>query len=348
MPHTPVYTVFGGTGFIGRQLIWSLCRTGGIVRVVTRQPRKAEQCRPAGCVGQVVPFVGDVSDDAFLEKTLQGATHVVNLVGILFETSSQKFFDMHTELPRRIASCALRQGVEKLVHVSALGARKNSPSAYSRSKAAGEVAVLEAFPKATILRPSIVFGADDGFFNLFGKMATISPILPLIGGGKTKFQPVFVCDVVAAILKCLGVREADAYPLTSFAAEDLGSPTTPMPLPEGVEGQTYSLGGSVIYTFKDLMHIVIEQTGRKCFLLPLPWDIAKIQARVMEMLPNPLLTQDQVLLLQSDNIVPIKSSGKGHGLEDLGVLPTDLESILPSYMDKYRVGGRFNVKKRAA
>jgi uncharacterized protein YbjT (DUF2867 family) len=262
-------------------------------------------------VGQIVPILANVRDDASVAAAVAGADYVINLVGILASSGKQTFGAVHAEAPGRIAAAARDAGVERLVHISSIGASPDSASDYARSKAAGEAAILDAFPSATIFRPSIVFGAEDGFFNFFASMARCSPFLPLIGGGKTKFQPVYVCDIADAVTAALDRPET--------------------------AGRTYELGGPKIYTFRELMEITLSVINRRRILLPVPWGLAGLQGRVLEKLPIKLLTYDQVTQLRYDNVV----GSDLPTLSDLGVKPTALEGVLPLYLDKFRVGGQF-------
>jgi NADH dehydrogenase len=302
--------VFGGGGFIGRHLVRRLGKAGAIVRVPSRHVSRLGALRTAGVVGQIVPEMVSTFDAAELAATLQGADVVINLIGILAEGGSASFNEIHTALPGRIAGAAKAAGVKTLIQISALGADARSASAYAKSKAAGEEAVRAAFPEATILRPSIVFGPEDKFFNRFAAMALISPALPLIGGGHTKFQPVYVGDVADAIMAA--ATRADAA------------------------GKTYELGGPAIYSFRELMELLLAEMGVKRLLAPLPWGLASFQAGIAERIPGKPLTRDQVELLKVDNVL----SGAAPGLTDLGVTPTAVELILPTYLDRFRKGGR--------
>jgi NADH dehydrogenase len=304
-------TVFGGSGFIGRQVVRELAALGCRVRVAVRHPENANVMKPSGDVGQIVPVRTDIRQDASVRQAVDGADAVINLVGILYEKGSATFEAVHEAGSRRIAKAAREQGITRFVQMSALGASAESGSAYARSKAAGEAAVRAEIPEAAVVRPSIVFGPGDGFFNRFASLMCISPLLPLIGGGEQKFQPVFVGDVADAIVKAL---------------------TDP-----ACAGRTYELGGPQVYTFRELMDLTMEETGRHVGLVPLPFGLAKIQAAFMELLPVPPLTRDQVELLKTDNVC----SGDLPGLEDLGVEPTAAEVILHTYLDIYRKGGRY-------
>ncbi len=295
--------VFGGTGFIGRHVVQALATQGYQVIVPTRDVTAAQFLKVSGAVGQVVPVPWRGGDCAPL---LRGATAVVNLIGILFERGRNNFEAIHAALPRRIAQAAQAAGVRAFVHVSAIGADTSSPAAYARSKARGEAGVREIFPSATILRPSVIFGAEDNFLNQFAAMARWSPFLPLIGGGHTRFQPVYVGDVVAAVLAALT------------------QPTA--------AGKTYELGGPQVLSFKEILGYMLQVIGRKRCLLNLPWAVARFQASLLQLLPTPLLTVDQVRLLQSDNVV----APHALTLKSLGIPPTPLTLIAPAYLARYR------------
>ena len=305
-------TVFGGSGFIGRNIVRELAQQGARVTVGCRDVDGAKHLKVQGVVGQVTPVHVDVTKGEGIAAILDGADMAINLCGILFESGRNRFDVVQGTAAGAIATEAAKAGVTKFVHVSAIGADASSASRYARSKAAGEAAVQSAFPTATILRPSVVFGPDDDFFNRFGAMAEKAPFLPLIGGGRTKFQPVYVDDVARAALAAL----------TSDAAE----------------GKIYELGGPTIYSFRELMELVVAQTGRKCRLIEIPFWLATLQAAFLEKLPTPPLTRDQVILLKSDNVV---SQGAAT-LKDLGIEATACEAILPTYLDRFRLGGRYN------
>ena len=300
--------VLGGSGFIGRYVVKRLAVRGDVVPVGCRNAEAAKFLRPMGDVGQVHPINIAIDDEGLLPAFLAGSDAVVNCVGILRESGSQTFERVHHTGPARLASLARDVGIDRLVHISAIGADSRSTSAYARTKAAGEAAVRDAFPTATILRPSIVFGPEDQFFNRFAAIAMIAPVLPLIGGGETRFQPVYVCDVADAVIKCL---------------ED---PAT--------AGRTYELGGPKIYTFRVLLELLLHQIRRKRWFIDLPFGAAAFQAKLMSILPNPPLTPDQVELLKSDNIV----SPSVLNLASLGIAPTPVEVILPTYLDRFRRG----------
>jgi NADH dehydrogenase len=304
-------TVFGGSGFIGRYIVQRLARRGWLVRVAIRRPDEALFLKPMGDVGQITPVATNIRHERSVSAALEGADAAINLVGILYEHGAQRFDAVHAEGPRRLARAAKIAGVEQFLHVSALGADPASPSAYARSKAAGEIQVLDQFPTATILRPSIVFGPEDDFFNRFAKMAQIFPALPLIGGGQTRFQPVYVGDVADAAMAAIENPEA--------------------------QGRIYELAGPKAYSFRELMEILLAQIGRRRLLLPIPMSVARFQASILQLLPQPPLTIDQLRQLERDNV----PSGQFVGLKDLGIEPEGLEAILPSYLDRFRPGGRF-------
>ena len=304
-------TVFGGSGFIGRHLVQRLARAGARVTVAVRSPRHADFLRPRGDVGQIAPVAADVLDEAAVAAAVAGADGVVNLVGIMYPRGRYGFDAVHAEGAEVVAKAAAAAGVPRLVQVSAIGADANSPSAYARSKAAGEAAARAAFPGATILRPSVLFGPEDDFFNRFAAMARLSPALPLFGGGETKYQPVYVGDVADAIVKGL----------TDPAAA----------------GKTFELGGPTIYTFEELMRLVLAETEREAMLLPVPFFVADLIGTFAPLFPlgDPLLTRDQAKLLRIDNVV----SADALGFSALGIAPTAAEAILPTYLARFRKGG---------
>lgn len=305
-------TVFGGSGFIGRYVVQRLARAGWQVRVAVRRPDEALFLKTAGDVGQVTPVAANIRDDRSVAAAVAGADAVVNLVGILYQSGRQKFDDVQAKGAARVAAAAKAAGATRFIQMSAIGADAGSQSLYARSKAEGEQGVKLAFPGATILRPSIVFGPEDDFFNRFARMAMLSPALPLIGGGHTKFQPVYVADVAAAVERAL---------------EDAGT-----------IGKTYELGGARTYAFRDLLSLMLKEIGRCRLLVPLPFPIAMMKASFLQLLPMPLLTVDQVRLLKKDNVV----SAGALGFKDLGLTSTALEAVLPTYLDKYRPLGYYN------
>jgi len=304
-----VATVFGGSGFIGRYVVKRLAAAGHVVRVAVRDPEGALFLKPMGGVGQIVPMHCNVADAARTSAAVAGAELVVSLVGILFEARGNSFRGTQAEGPGNIARAAASSGVQRLVHVSAIGADADGEAIYARTKAEGEQAVLAAFPTATILRPSIVFGPEDQFFNRFAAMASILPALPLIGGGHTRFQPVHVGDVADAVMAALSRDD--------------------------VLGRTFELGGPKVYTFRELLEFILHVTGRRRFLITIDWKLAMLQGRIGELLPAPPITRDQVLLLKRDNVV-----GEGMpGLADLGITPAAVEAIVPGYLSRFRRRG---------
>jgi uncharacterized protein YbjT (DUF2867 family) len=304
-------TVFGGSGFVGRYVVRQLAREGWRVNVAVRDAERAKFLKPMGDVGQVTPMAVSLRDPAAVAAAVAGAEAVVNLVGILYEGGAQSFEAIHHQGARTVAEAAAKAGVGRLVHVSAIGADPASPSLYARTKAAGEAAVRAARPDATILRPSLVFGPEDGFFNRFAGLARVLPALPLFGGGRTRFQPVYVGDVAEAVVRSL------ADPKTA--------------------GKTYELGGPTIYTFRQLMELMLKEIRRRRCLVSIPFPIARLEARVLQVLPVPPLTVDQVRLLERDNVVAPGTPG----LPELGIAPTPVETVIPSYLDRFRPGGRF-------
>jgi NADH dehydrogenase len=305
-------TVFGGSGFIGRYVVKRLAREGWVVRAAVRLPQSALFLRTMGPLGQVTPIAANLRDERSVAAAVSGADAVVNLVGILYEKGRQTFDSVHVQGAACVARAAAAAGVERLVHVSALGADPGSSAAYARSKAAGEQAVRAAFPAATIVRPSIVFGPEDEFFNRFARMAELMPALPLIGGGRTRFQPVYVGDVASAIVAA--IDRADCA------------------------GKTYELGGPRVYSFRELMELLLREIRRKRCLLNLPVGLASLQAGFLELLPVPPLTRDQIRLLAHDNVV-----GPGAlTLADLGIQPVAPEIILPTYLDRFRPRGYYS------
>lgn len=304
-------TVFGASGFIGRYVVQRLAAEGAVVVAAVRHPDAALFLKPMGNVGQITPVRAGVGDEAAVAAAVAGSDVVINLAGILYEHGSQTFEAVHHVGAERVARLAQEAGASRLVHVSAIGADPRAPSLYAKTKGQGEQAVRAAFPGATIMRPSIVFGPEDDFFNRFAGLARILPALPLIGGGRTRFQPVYVGDVADAIVQALSDPAA--------------------------AGRTFELGGPAVYSFKELMRLLLQQVGRRRCLVPVPFGLARAQAWFLEKLPVPPLTRDQLLLLERDNVV---ASG-ADGLADLGVRPTAVETILPTYLDRYRKGNLF-------
>jgi NADH dehydrogenase len=312
-------TIFGGSGFLGRHVVRALCKRLYRIRVATRRPDLAGFLQPLGRVGQVHAVQANVRHPASVTAAVRGADVVINLVGILYERGAQRFGAVHAGGAEVVARAAAAVGAP-VVHVSAIGADANSSSAYARTKAAGEEAVLAATADAVIFRPSIQFGPDDDFFNRFAALARLSPALPLIGGGATRFQPVFVGDVATAIADTVDGR---ARP-----------------------GTIYELGGPEVFTFKQLMQFVLATIERQRLLLPLPFSAAKLQAQNLQLLPRPLLTPDQVELLKSDNVVSDAAQREGRTFAAFGIDPSTIASVVPSYLWRFRKTGQF--QNRAA
>jgi uncharacterized protein YbjT (DUF2867 family) len=318
-------TVFGGTGFIGRHVVRALANQGWRIRVAARRPNLAGHLQPMGEVGQIHAVQANVRDPASVTAALHGADAAINLVGILTETGHQRFDTVQAVGARVVAGAAREAGVKTFVHMSALGADPQSDSAYARTKAAGETAVFEFFSDANVVRPSVVFGPEDDFFNRFAALARISPVLPLIGGGETRFQPVFVGDVAAVFAKAL-------------AGE-----TRP--------GAIYELGGPEVKTFRELMVFVCATTHRKCRLVSIPFGAAHYMALLTEaaskisfgLFPHMLLTtRDQVRLLRRDNVVSALAIAEGRTLAGLGLEAEAIESIVPTYLYRFRKAGQFD------
>jgi NADH dehydrogenase len=310
-------TIYGGSGFIGRHVVRAIAKTGARMRIAVRRPELAGFLQPLGGVGQIQAVQANVRYPDSLLAAAEDADAVINLVGILFPSGKQTFKSVMDEGARHVAEAARETGARSLVHVSAIGASAKAPSTYGRSKWAGEQAVKDAFPEAVILRPSIVFGPGDDFFNRFGSLAQFSPVLPLIGGGKTRIQPVFAGDVAKAITAALtGKTEA---------------------------GAPYELGGPEVLTMKEIMQRVLTYTMRKRLLLSEPFFLAKLQGAFLQLLPKPLLTIDQVRMLETDNVVSEEAKRANHTLEGLGIEPIAIESVVPDYLEQYRPRGQFSV-----
>ncbi len=312
-------TVFGGSGFVGRHVVHGLARRGYQIRVAVRRPEDAHFLQPFGGVGQIVSVQANLRDTGSVARAVEGASGVVNAVGILFESGRQDFDAIHHEGAKRVAEQTARAGIDHLVHISALGANSLSPAEYARTKALGEDAVRAAHPAAQILRPSVIFGEEDNFFNLFAAMAQISPFLPLIGGGGTKFQPVYVADVAQAVLNRLQSNTD--------------------------RSRVYELGGPEIMSFRQVLELVLAATGRRRLLVPIPFALARFEAWFLQMWPwNPLLTVDQVRLLETDNVLSSAARSEGRTLQDLGIAPRSARAIVPSYLARFRPMGQFDSK----
>ena len=314
-------TIFGGTGFVGKQIVRELANLGMRIKVATRIPERAYELRPCGVVGQVVPVSCDYNDSASIGNAVKGSDYVVNCIGILYKKRKNDFKRVHIQIPDMIARACAQHDVKRFVQISALGVDIGK-SRYAKTKLEGEQAIRRSFKNAVILRPSVIFGPDDEFFNMFARMAQVLPALPLIGGGKTKFQPVYVGDVADAVVKALQIPSADkASPI----------------------GKTYELGGPEILTFKDIYARLFENIGYKKPLIPLPWSLARIKGTFLSLLPKPPLTGDQVVSLKTDNIV----SEDALKLKDLGITATGMQLILPQYLKYYRPGSHYSESKEA-
>jgi uncharacterized protein YbjT (DUF2867 family) len=325
-PASQLVTVFGGSGFLGRHVVRALARRGYRVRAAVRRPDLAGFLQPLGIVGQVTAVQANLRYPDSVAAAVRGADAVVNLVGILQESGRQSFSGVQAQGARAVAQACAQFGIERLVQVSALGADAESTSLYARSKAEGEAAVTALVKRAVVLRPSVMFGPEDTFFNRFAALARMLPVLPL-AGAQTKFQPVFVGDVAEVIARAVDGKVAPGI---------------------------YELGGPEVKTLKELVEYVCELTGRKRLLAPLPFPVARLQAQVLEivntlslgLLPNEfLLTRDQVALLQSDNVVSAAAQQAGRTLQGLGLVPTSVEAEVPSYLWRFRKSGQFDTAR---
>jgi uncharacterized protein YbjT (DUF2867 family) len=319
-PYDTLVTVYGGSGFLGRHLVRALAKRHYRIRVAVRRPDLAGHLQPLGRVGQIHAVQANLRNPESVEAAARGADVLINLVGILFERGRQRFDAVHTEGARNVAAAAKAHGA-RLVHVSAIGADENSTAVYARSKAAAERLVREVMPETMVMRPSIMFGPEDNFFNLFASLARMSPVLPLVGGGHTKFQPVFVGDVAQAIANAVD-GQARA-------------------------GTTYELGGPEVRTFREILEYILATIERRRLLLPMPFLVAKLQASLMQFMPTPLLTPDQVELLRTDNVVSDPAVTQGRTLQGLGIAPTPIEAIVPSYLWRFRKTGQFRAQPTA-
>ncbi len=306
-----VISIFGGGGFLGRHLMRQLTKLDYRVKVASRNPYLKGYLKPLGNPGQVELFKTNIFSENDVRNILSGSDFVINLCGILFENSKQKFYQVHSQFPSFLGNLCKELKIKNLVHLSALGVKENHTSKYMQSKLKGEKNICDVFKPSVILRPSVIFGSEDKFFNTFASLAQISPILPLIGGGKTKFAPIYVGDVAKAVVKSLTLNNS--------------------------EPKIYELGGPENYTFKELMKILLNQIKKERFLMPVPFNIAKFNSYFLQMFPNPILTPDQVEMLKYNNIV----YGQYPTLKDLGIGATTIQSILPKYIYRFRNGGQF-------
>ncbi len=318
-PSDRLITIIGGSGFLGRHIVRALARRGYRIRVACRRPDLAGHLQPLGNTGQIMMVQANVRYPASLAAACEGAYAVINLTGVLYSAGAQSFDAVHAFGAEASARAAHDARARLFIQMSAIGADENSPAQYAQSKAEGEKRARAAFPGAIILRPSIVFGPEDDFFNRFAGMARLSPFLPLIGGGETKFAPVFVGDIAEAVARLVDSGEAS--------------------------GKTFEFGGPEVFTFRQLMQFTLDTIGRKRLLLPLPWGIARLQAAVLGLLPKPLLTLDQVEMLKTDNVVSEAARQGGLTLEALGIVPQGIESIVPGYLYRYRKAGQFTAPK---
>ena len=307
-------TVFGGSGFLGRHVVRQLARLGYRIRVAVRRPELAGHLQPLGRVGQIHAVQANLRHQDSIGAAARDADVLINLVGILFERGRQRFDAVHRFGAEAVALAASAFGA-RLVHVSAIGADERSPSHYARSKAIGEKLVLAALPSAVILRPSILFGQEDSFFNRFASIARVSPALPLIGGGRTRFQPIFAGDVAKAVVAGI---EGPAQ-----------------------GGRIYELGGPQVRSFEELMRFMLATIERRRLLIPIPFALARLQASLLQLAPRPLLTPDQVELLRSDNVVSEQAKREGQTIQALGIEPIAMESVVPSYLWRFRKTGQF-------
>jgi NADH dehydrogenase len=329
-PHAEIVTVFGGSGFIGRHLVRALARRGYRIRVAVRRPDLAGFLQPLGMVGQIHAVQANLRYPASVTRAVEGVSAVVNLVGILAPSGRQTFEAVQARGADAIAEATARAGIGRLVQMSAIGADPDSDSDYARSKGLGEAAALAAVPGAVVLRPSVVFGPEDGFFNRYAALARMSPVMPLIGGGTTRFQPVFVGDVAEAAARAVDGALAG--------------------------GRVYELGGPEVKSFRELMEYVLAVTHRRRLLAPVPFPVARVQALLLEiattvslgLMPEELrLTRDQVKLLMHDNVVSDAARAEGRTLEGMGVTPTSIEAIVPSYLWRFRKAGQFETSREA-
>ncbi|MFQ6158530.1 complex I NDUFA9 subunit family protein [Sinorhizobium meliloti] len=319
----PLVTIFGGSGFVGRHVVRALAKRGYRIRVAVRRPDLAGHLQPLGNVGQISFVQANLRYRKSVDRAVEGADHVINCVGVLFESGRNTFEAVQDFGARAVAEAARATGAT-LTHISAIGADASSQASYARTKGRAEAAILETLPAAVILRPSIIFGPEDGFFNKFAEMARFSPVLPLIGGGKTRFQPVYVTDVAEAV-----ARSVDGK-LTG--------------------GTIYELGGPQVLSFRECLDIMLKTIDRKRSFVSLPFGIASLMGSVASLVPfiTPPLTADQVVLLKSDNVVSAKAEAEGRTLAGIGIEPTMLESILPTYLVRYRPHGQYTRSGRAA
>lgn len=304
MIENKIITVLGGSGFIGRYIVQNLAKQNALIKIGCRNIAQAMHLLPLGTVGQIKLFTTNVRDEESLRALIKGSDYVINLVGIFCETGKQKFDSIHHQAATKIAQICKEEKVQTLIHFSALGADLNASSHYLKTKAEGENRVQNVFPKSVIIRPSLVFGTEDNFFNRFAEIALLSPFLPLVHRGQTQFQPVFVSDVAQAINVIIS---------------------------QNIQGEILELGGSTIYTFKQLMEMILEIINRSCVLIPMPNFIGYAVGSIAQYLPNPILTTDRMRLLKTNNIL----TNTKPGLNNLGISPKTLEAIIPTYLRRF-------------
>ena len=318
-PSDRLITIIGGSGFLGRHIVRALARRGYRIRVACRRPDLAGHLQPLGNAGQIMMVQANVRYPASLAAACEGVFAVINLTGVLYSSGAQSFDAVHVFGAEATARAAKAAKARMFIQMSAIGADENSTAEYARSKAEGEKRARAAFPGAIVLRPSVVFGPEDAFFNRFAELARFAPCLPLIGGGTTKFAPVFAGDVAEAVARLIERGEAD--------------------------GRTYELGGPEVFSFRQLMQFTLGTIGRRRALVPVPWGIARMQALILGLLPKPLLTTDQVELLKSDNVVSETARREQRTLEGLGITPASIQGIVPGYLYRFRKAGQFTAGK---
>jgi len=306
-----IIAIFGAGGFLGKYLMRQLTKLDYRVKVATRNPYLKGYLKPLGNPGQIELFKTNIFDPEDVKQVLKNCGFAINLIGIFYETRKQKFSQVHAKFPYLLSNLCNETGVKNLIHISALGVREGHASRYMQSKLEGEKNIQNVFKSSVILRPSLIFGPEDKFFNTFASIAQFSPALPLIGGGKIKFSPIYVGDIAKAIVKVLKLNNS--------------------------ESKIYELGGPENYSFRELMEILLKEIKKKRFLIPIPFGVAKFQSYFLQMMSNPLLTPDQVEMLKYNNII----SGEYPTLEDLGISGKTIQSILPKYIYRFRTGGQF-------
>ncbi|MCA1369113.1 complex I NDUFA9 subunit family protein [Bradyrhizobium sp. BRP14] len=319
----PLVTIFGGSGFVGRHVVRALAKRGYRIRVAVRRPDLAGHLQPLGTMGQISFVQANLRYRTSVDRAVEGADHVINCVGVLFE-SGRNTFDAVQDFGARAVAEAARAAGATLTHISAIGANTNSESKYARTKGRAEIAILETVPEAVILRPSIIFGPEDDFFNKFAGMARLSPVLPLVGGGHTKFQPVYVADVAEAVARSVDGKLKG--------------------------GTIYELGGPQVLTFRECLEIMLKTIDRKRRFVSIPFGIASLMGSVASLVPfiTPPLTADQVVLLKTDNVVSAEAEAEGRTLAGIGIKPTMLDPILPTYLVRYRPQGQYTGTGRSA